>query len=841
MNSLEIKKNIYYIGATDKNLRVFDIVMHTPFGTTYNSYAVRGKDKTAIFETVKEGFFDEYKKNLEKLGISLKNIDYIIVNHTEPDHAGSVEKLLDLCPKAKIVGSKAAINFLKNIVNKPFESIEVNHNDTLDLGNKTLKFISAPFLHWPDSMFTYLQEDKILISCDAFGAHFSGFLYDDEIDNKDDYLNSLKYYYDSIMSPFKPYILKAVDKIKDLELDMILTGHGPILREKPSEIIKLYKEWSLHEDEENKVSVFYVSAYGYTKSMAVKILEGLKDAGIEAEIFEVTNSTEEELSRAINTSKGLLFGSPTINGDALKPILDLLNMLNPKISKNKYVGAFGSYGWSGEAVPNIINKLSNLKINHIFDGLKINFKPNPEELKKSYDYGKAFAKFMSNKPAATNEKPLKRWKCLICGYIALGEEAPSMCPVCGASKEQFEEVSSGNTSKNGTSETYIIVGNGAAGYYAAKEIRNNNKSCAIKIISAEKYLSYYRPRLSEYLYEKVPNEELLISPKSFYDDKNIELLLGTYVTSINKERKTIFISDGSNIRELSYDKLILANGSNNFIPPVKGYGKEGVFTLKDLKDAEKIRNKISSSKNAVIIGGGLLGLEAAWFMKKSGISVTVIERNVNILPKQLDSKGASLLLSACKKEGINVLTGEDVNEIFGDISAEKVILKSGKEILCDIVLFSVGIVPNKILAEKAGIKTERGIIVNSYMETNIKNIYACGDAAEFNGKVYGNFKAAIEMGKAAGINAASGKKEFKDFVPSSFFNAININLFSCGDISGDLEEIHLENDSSYKKLTFKNGIICGGILIGDTKNSFKIIDMITNHKDIEEAKSFLSL
>ena len=220
MKSLELKKDIYWIGSLDPDLRIFDIIMDTKFGTTYNSYIVKGSEKTAIFETVKVKFFDEYLKKIEQY-VDPRKIDYIVVDHTEPDHAGSVEKFLDYAPNAKIVGSQSAIDFLKEIANKDFEYIVVNHGDILNLGNKTLKFISAPFLHWPDSIYTYIPEDKMLVTCDSFGSHYSW----DEIlyskipkEKMEDYESALLYYYTAIFSPFKGYVLQALEKIKDFDI-----------------------------------------------------------------------------------------------------------------------------------------------------------------------------------------------------------------------------------------------------------------------------------------------------------------------------------------------------------------------------------------------------------------------------------------------------------------------------------------------------------------------------------------------------------------------------------------------------------------------------------------------
>lgn len=394
MKALEVKKDVYWVGALDPNLRIFDIIMYTPFGTTYNSYVVKGSEKVAIFETVKEKFFDEYLNRLKCLDVDIEKIDYIVVDHTEPDHAGSVAKLLDISKNAKVVGSGNAIRFLKNIANRDFEYIEVKDGDTLSLGNKTLKFISAPFLHWPDSIYTYLLEDNMLFTCDSFGSHYcSDQVFNDLNPSEKDYMEALRYYYDCIMGPFKPYVLKAVDKIKDLQLDVICPGHGPILRQNPRKIVELYKEWSTPNPViKPKVTICYVSAYGYTEELANTIAEGISSRlDIDIVKYDVIHHKPEEIMASLEASQGILFGSPTILSDALKPILDLLSTLNPIIHGGKVAAAFGSYGWSGEAVGNIETRLKQLRMNLMTPGLKINFKPSENELNKAFEFGENFA------------------------------------------------------------------------------------------------------------------------------------------------------------------------------------------------------------------------------------------------------------------------------------------------------------------------------------------------------------------------------------------------------------------------------------------------------------------
>ncbi len=237
MKTLQLKDNFYWIGVQDPGLKIFDIIMTTEYGSSYNSYLLKGSEKTAIFETAKVQFMDEYLGKLADL-VDVKDIDYIIVNHTEPDHAGSAFKLIEMNPEITLVGSQMAIAFMKEITNREFKSIVVKEGDSLSLGNKTLRFVNAVNLHWPDAMYTYVEEDKTLISCDSFGVHYS---FDDVLLSKlhaqgeevyQSYIGALKYYYDCIMSPFAPFVLKAVEKVKKLDINMICPGHGPVLDEK---------------------------------------------------------------------------------------------------------------------------------------------------------------------------------------------------------------------------------------------------------------------------------------------------------------------------------------------------------------------------------------------------------------------------------------------------------------------------------------------------------------------------------------------------------------------------------------------------------------------------------
>ena len=390
---LDINDNVKWIGILDPGLVTFDVVMETKYGTTYNSYFINA-DKKAIVETSKDKFKDIYLDKVSQV-TNFEEIEYIIMNHTEPDHSGNLRYLLDLAPQATVVGSRSAINFLKHMIDKEFKFMIVKDGDTLDLGNKTLKFISAPFLHWPDTMYTYLVEDKILFTCDSFGCHFCDErMFDDLVSDFDD---SFRYYFDVILKPFSNYMLEAIDKIADLDIEVIAPGHGPILRTDWKKYVKLSKE--IAEDTESfckdlRVFIPYVSAYGNTKKMAEKIAEGIKLAGdIEVELMDIEHEDLQVVEDKVYKSCAFIIGSPTINQNTLLPIYNLLAVINPIRNKGKLAGAFGSYGWSGEAVKIIQENLKNLKFK-IYDeeGLRVNFVPYEKSDEKAIEYGLGFGK-----------------------------------------------------------------------------------------------------------------------------------------------------------------------------------------------------------------------------------------------------------------------------------------------------------------------------------------------------------------------------------------------------------------------------------------------------------------
>jgi len=389
VNPLSIAQDVYWVGVLNPDLRVFDIVMHTAHGTSYNAYLVRGQ-KTALIETVKHGFDDEFLAHIRAL-VDPRAIDYIIVNHTEPDHSGALDRLLQEAPGARLIASRTGEHFVRHILNRDAPLSKVGDGDSLDLGGKTLRFVSAPFLHWPDTMFTYLEEEQILFPCDVFGAHYADErLFDDQVG---DFSDEWRYYYQVIMRPFKDKMLEALDKLQGLPIRMIAPSHGPILRTNPQRYIELYRAWSEnpHRAPGNRVVVAYVSSYGNTRRMAEAVASGAQEAGAQVLLVDAENRDPASLLDDIEAADALIVGSCTIAGDAVKPIWDLLASLATLRLKGKLGAVFGSYGWSGEAIPMLEERLKGLKLRLPEPPVKAILSPTAADLQACRDLGRRIA------------------------------------------------------------------------------------------------------------------------------------------------------------------------------------------------------------------------------------------------------------------------------------------------------------------------------------------------------------------------------------------------------------------------------------------------------------------
>jgi flavorubredoxin len=397
-DAVEFADGVYWIGALDPTLRTFDIILSTANGTTYNAYLVKGSEGVAVIDTVKENFTDEFLARLES-EVEYSEIKVIVLNHLEPDHTGALPKLMRRAPQAKLYISQRATSMLKALL-KPsagtFEYTTVNTGDEVNLGDRTLQFLHTPFLHWPDTQCTYLVEEGVLFSGDVFGCHYCDKrLYNDLVG---DFRFSFDYYYAHIMRPFKHHVMDALKLIEPLRLKQIAPTHGPILRERPRRYVTHYRELSTSSlsreigNDDRSLIIFYMSSYGNTARMAEEISEGAGSIdGVRVSIYDLEGGETEPFVDLIEEADALLFGSPTINGDAVKPVWDLLSSLAVVSLKGKLGAAFGSYGWSGEAVRMIEDRMRGLKMRIPVEGYRVKLIPTEEELEACRKFGQHIA------------------------------------------------------------------------------------------------------------------------------------------------------------------------------------------------------------------------------------------------------------------------------------------------------------------------------------------------------------------------------------------------------------------------------------------------------------------
>ena len=376
---MKIADNVYYVGVSNPTLRVFDIIMCTEYGTTYNSYLVKGADKTALIDGAHKGFEANFQENVEAI-TDFANIDYMVVNHTEPDHSGAIRLVIEKNPDIVVYGTAACLKNLDNIVRLPFNRVAVKDGDTLELGGKTLTFCVSPNIHWPDTMMTYLAEDKILFSCDFLGAHFAEpTMYVHKAYKKELYEKEFKVYYDAIMGPFAKFVIRALDRIKDLDIALVCPSHGPMIMGGDIQVaMDTYRKWATPEEKTDKtVAIYYVSAYGYTRQMCQYRAEKLEAKGLGVSAFDVIKTDAADIAAHLEDDC-LVFGSPTLNRAALKPVLDVISSIDAVGAAGRPYATLGCFGWSGEACAQLNDRCNSIKMKQVGESVRSQFTPTDE-------------------------------------------------------------------------------------------------------------------------------------------------------------------------------------------------------------------------------------------------------------------------------------------------------------------------------------------------------------------------------------------------------------------------------------------------------------------------------
>ncbi|MEZ4484754.1 MAG: FAD-dependent oxidoreductase [Syntrophotaleaceae bacterium] len=438
--------------------------------------------------------------------------------------------------------------------------------------------------------------------------------------------------------------------------------------------------------------------------------------------------------------------------------------------------------------------------------------------------------------AATAPAVARAWRCMTCSHEHQGGEPPANCPVCGASADKFEgcDLYHLSVESYGNRSTIVVIGAGISGISAAESARKSAPDARIIVVSREKELPYYRLNLTRYLAGELAPDQLRLHPAGWYAEQRIELMLGREVESIEVPGKILHLKGGGTV---GFDKLILSMGAHSFIPPIEGAAMQHVQGLRTCQDAIAISEHARPGKRCVVIGGGVLGLEAAAALAQQGTQTTIIEGFDWLLPRQLNRAAGELLADHVQKLGIRLVLGGQVKKLIGNNQVEGVLLESGEEIPADLVVFAAGVRCNSALARQAQLEVNSGILVDNSLRTSHPDIFAVGDVAEHQGVLYGTWLPAQAQGAIAGLNAVGGAGRFMGVPRSNNLKVLNVDLFSIGLIlpeDGSYRCYESQEEAGYAYFVFHNAQLVGAVLLGDTSIAAQVKKLIEEQRSCSE-------
>lgn len=687
------------------------------------------------------------------------------------------------------------------------------------LGGRELAFVALA----DSALYVIDSQTHALFTADAFGAYCA--------EESADYLKTAEDYYRDAFSSRQASARKAAQLVKDHEIRILCPANGPV-KEDFFELFSIYENHSRKEKELPVAALLYWPE-NFTGQMAEQIAQGIQESGkVDVHLVDLSLVSREDALREAIMADALLFGSPFREGNTVKAVTDIVTSLKKEQCEGKIASCFLSSESTDRSVNALRLMLGALNCDLSVTDLVLNGRPDSAMLEYAAEYGYALGCRLLKIP---NKRKPAMVKCLVCGEIF--DSSLGICPVCGAGLEQCAPVDAeSSVFHQNTNRKYLILGAGSAAIAAASAIRLRDETGEILMLSNEKELPINRPLLSKDT-PVGPNElSLELHDQAWYDEQKIRIELNTTVTKIDPARRCVVASG----REYAYDRLIYALGSECFVPPFKGREKDGVITLRHRSDLEDMWKRMQSAKNAVIIGGGAIGLEAGSKMLRCGIHVTILEAAPQIMARQIDRESADQLIASVFSLGAECYEGVNIQEIIGDEKCAGVRLADGREFPADLVLVSCGVKPTVQLAAEAGMDVDRAVKVNVRMETNIPDVYACGDCAIFEGVNLQLWSEAGAQGRIAGANAAGEKMLYSNPMPSMGQSFFNTSFFFAGDpgkkpgVSYQKVVITDEVEGKRQSYWFNGHALCGAVLLRCPEKTADIAKAVAEQARYEE-------
>lgn len=832
MERKQIRPGLWQVTAREDGLRVFGAASFTEDGLMYQSYLMDAGSTYIALGSLPARYGAEWLSEVQKITGS-GGIGWAVLLGTEDDRAAA-RLLLEAFPDIVLIGGTQTLFRLEGFTGAEHHSIEVRADRSLTLGNKRLEFrVLSDKLG--SRLYVLDRTEGILVTADAFGSVYSSEqTLVSEMADKTGWLRGAARHYADIQGAKRDKSLSAAAALmREDGVKLILPARGPAVDTDIDALLSVYESPTPEKGAKPTVAVVYAPG-GYVRELAEQISGGIRETGAAARCVDLSAVNRDEVLDVLPQADAYLFGTTETGGDAAKPVWDILTSLGRGDCAGKLAAVFCATDSKGSAAENLRQRLAQLGCDLNLQNYMAQGRPDGQALKNAYEYGFGVGCSVLKIP---NPRKPKLVKCLVCGEIF--DASLGICPVCGVGLDQCVPVDEEAVAfKKDTDHRYVIIGGGIAGLSAAEAIRARDGTGGIIILSAEPDLPINRPMLTKDLKTVAQTpESLAIHGPEWYAEQNFELRLGCTVDSIDAAGKRVQTDAGD---WLAYDKLIYAAGAECFVPPFEGHDKPGVLTIRHLPDSRELAVRMKGAKNAVVIGGGVLGLEAASELMRARITVTVLEATPQIIGRQVDGETASILKKTMEGMGVACHEGVSIAAIEGVEQAAGVRLADGRVFPADVVIVSCGNRANVQVAKTAGIAIDRAIVVNQFMETSVPDIYACGDCAQFDGVNYQLWQEASDQGRVAGANAAGEGKTFANRPLGLSLEGFGTSLFAMGD-PGKREDIPYKTVETRDQVTgrrekywFFGGSLQGAVLIGAPEKTGAVSQAVAEHARYDE-------